>query len=292
MQPVFNKIGLVGKPHHKATLSSFKRLHSFLNNAGCAVFLDQRLSASLNFDDVSFISLDEMGKTCDLVIVVGGDGNMLGAARVLSQYSTPVIGVNRGNLGFLTDLNPEQFEQDLTQVLAGEYVAEERFLLEVTVKDTQGQYDSLTAVNEAVLHSGKVAHMMEFEVYIDNNFMFSQRADGLIICTPTGSTAYSLSGGGPILTPDLEVVCLQPMYPHSLSNRPIVVDANSTIKLIIAEQSNTTSITCDGHNSLNLALADEITIHKKTNKLKLLHPKDYSYYNVIRSKLHWGSKLY
>ncbi len=288
----FEKVGLVGKPDHDATDITINKLQQFLSDCGCQVFVDDKNAKQSNCDDIESNNLDKLGELCDLIIVVGGDGNMLGAARTLSHYNVPVLGVNRGNLGFLTDLRPESFERPLQQVLQGDYLIEERFLLEVSITDNDGKHFHSSAVNEAVFHSGKVAHMMEFEVYINDDFMFSQRADGLIVCTPTGSTAYSLSGGGPILTPNLEVLCLQPMYPHTLSNRPIVVDANSEIRLVMSKINGSAAVTCDGHNTLPFANANGAIIRKQKNKLKLVHPKDYSYYNVIRRKLNWGSKLY
>ncbi|AWB68195.1 NAD(+) kinase [Saccharobesus litoralis] len=288
MNSKFSTVGLVGKAN-QASSETYMRLREFLTQRGIEV----KVAPGRQCDDEQARQeqLIELGQACDLVIVVGGDGNMLGAARAFSKSQTPVIGVNRGNLGFLTDLNPDAFETTLSRVLMGDYRSEKRFLLDVTCKSANG-FVSSSAVNEAVLHSGQVAQMIEFEVYINDNFMFSQRADGLIVCTPTGSTAYSLSAGGPILTPDLEVLCLQPMFPHSLSHRPIVVDANSCIRLVISKPQNSMTVTCDGHNAMPLAKGDEIRIKKQEEKLTLLHPKDYSYYNVIRRKLNWGSKLY
>ncbi len=149
------------------------------------------------------------------------------------------------------------------------------------------------AVNEVVLHHGKVAHMMEFEIYIDDHFVFSQRSDGLIVATPTGSTAYSLSAGGPIIMPHVDVLTLVPMFPHTLSSRPIVVDANSTISMRVSKvNSDSLQVSCDSHIVLPVLPGDEIKVHKSAAKLTLLHPKGYNYFNVLRSKLGWGSKLY
>ncbi|MER2493648.1 NAD(+) kinase [Catenovulum sediminis] len=293
MPLVFKKIGLVGKPNHPDTQTTVKGLIAFLSKLGCEVFVEQKVACSLADIQVKEISLVELGQTCDLAIVVGGDGNMLGAARVLSKYGTAVIGINRGNLGFLTDIHPEAYENVLTQVLKGDFSTEERFLLQVEVHRHNEVKSTNSAVNEAVLHSDKVAHMIEFEVYINDKFVFSQRADGLIMSTPTGSTAYSLSGGGPILTSNLNAICLLPMFPHSLANRPIVVDADSQLRLVMPIKSQAQlGVTCDGHVTLQVLPGDEIHIHKHPNTLKLIHPKDYNYFNVLRRKLNWGSKLY
>jgi NAD+ kinase len=225
--------------------------------------------------------------------VVGGDGNMLGAARVLARFDVAVLGVNRGNLGFLTDLSPENFQQPLAEVLAGNFVTEKRHLLEIAVHRHGSIKSSNSAVNEAVLHADKVAHMIEFEAYINDEFVYSQRSDGLIISTPTGSTADSLSGGGPILTPDLDAMSLVPMFPHTLSSRPLVVSGNSEIRLKVAETNDAhLQISCDSHVILAVMPGDDIYIRKHPTPLRLVHPPGYSYYHVLRNKLGWGSKLY
>ncbi|NNN66684.1 NAD(+) kinase [Vibrio sp. 2-1(7)] len=289
-----NVIAIIGKPRDQQAIQTHKELYQWLTSEGYKVFIDDRLAAIL--DDIpqsQFASLVELGKNADLAIVVGGDGNMLGAARILSRFEVPVIGVNRGNLGFLTDLNPDDFQASLQAVLDGEYIEEERFLLEAEVH-RHGQIKSHNAaLNEAVLHPGQIAHMIEFEVYIDESFAFSLRADGLIVSTPTGSTAYSLSGGGPILSPSLNAISLVPMFPHTLSSRPLVVDGKRRIKLVVSpENRGTQEVSCDGQVSLPVTPGDEIHIYQSPNVLKLIHPKDYSYYHVLRNKLGWSSKLF
>ncbi|EGR0027023.1 NAD(+) kinase [Vibrio alginolyticus] len=289
-----NVIAIIGKPRDQQAIQTHKELYQWLTSEDYKVFIDDRLAAIL--DDIpqsQFASLVELGKNADLAIVVGGDGNMLGAARILSRFDVPVIGVNRGNLGFLTDLNPDDFQASLQAVLDGEYIEEERFLLEAEVH-RHGQIKSHNAaLNEAVLHPGQIAHMIEFEVYIDESFAFSLRADGLIVSTPTGSTAYSLSGGGPILSPSLNAISLVPMFPHTLSSRPLVVDGKRRIKLVVSpENRGTQEVSCDGQVSLPVTPGDEIHIYQSPNVLKLIHPKDYSYYHVLRNKLGWSSKLF
>ena len=289
-----NVIAIIGKPRDQQAIQTHKELYQWLTSEDYKVFIDDRLAAIL--DDIpqsQFASLVELGKNADLAIVVGGDGNMLGAARILSRFDVPVIGVNRGNLGFLTDLNPDDFQASLQAVLDGEYIEEERFLLEAELH-RHGQIKSHNAaLNEAVLHPGQIAHMIEFEVYIDESFAFSLRADGLIVSTPTGSTAYSLSGGGPILSPSLNAISLVPMFPHTLSSRPLVVDGKRRIKLVVSpENRGTQEVSCDGQVSLPVTPGDEIHIYQSPNVLKLIHPKDYSYYHVLRNKLGWSSKLF
>ena len=294
MESPFKTIGLIGKPNHNGAATTLQRLYTFLNALGFNVLLEQRTGHQLS--DVSkekLVKLTELGERADLAIVVGGDGNMLGAARVLARFDVAVIGVNRGNLGFLTDLDPEGFEASLEQVLSGQYIEEKRFLLEVEVYRHAELKSANSAVNEAVLHADKVAHMIEFEAFINNDFVFSQRSDGLIVSTPTGSTAYSLSGGGPILTPELNAISLVPMFPHTLSSRPLVVDADNEVRLKLSlENTDSLQVSCDSHVVLAVLPGDEVLIKKADKKLRLIHPKNYSYYHVLRTKLNWGSRLY
>lgn len=294
MKKPFKTIGIIGKPRDHKAVQTHKELFHWLVEQGYETLIDNRLRNILDdIEDGYFTSLVELGLRADLAIVVGGDGNMLGAARLLSRYDISVIGVNRGNLGFLTDLDPEGFTHALTNVLAGHYVAEERFLLEAEVYRHDQLKSHNAALNEVVLHPGKIAHMIEFEVYIDEVFAFSQRSDGLIVSTPTGSTAYSLSGGGPILSPSLNAISIVPMFPHTLSSRPLVVDGSRRIKLLVSpDNRGTQEISCDGQISLPVSPGDEVHIFQSPNKLRLIHPKDYSYYHVLRNKLGWSSKLF
>ncbi|WP_143711205.1 NAD(+) kinase [Shewanella piezotolerans] len=292
MSNTFHTIGLIGKPNHEGTNLTLKRLHHWLTMQGYSVLVEERVASDVGSHTHS-VDLLEIGANCDLAIVVGGDGNMLGAARVLARFDIAVIGVNRGNLGFLTDLPPDTFEEALSKVLEGEFDTEQRFLLEAEVHRHGELKSSNTAVNEAVLHPGKIAHMIEFEVYIDDKFMYSQRADGMIVSTPTGSTAYSLSAGGAILTPNLEAMILVPMFPHTLSCRPIVVDACSIIKLVVSPHNgDNLEVSCDGHVNLSVLPGDEIIVKRSADTLRLIHPKGHNYFHVLRTKLGWGSKLF
>lgn len=294
MKKTFDVIAIIGKPRDQKAIQTHVDLYQWLTEKGYTVLIDDRLSNILtDIPAENFASIVDVGDKADLAIVVGGDGNMLGAARVLSRFDIKVIGVNRGNLGFLTDLNPEDFKECLTKVLAGNYIEEQRFLLEAEIH-RHGQVKSRNAaLNEVVLHPGQVAHMIEFEVYIDTTFSFSQRSDGIIISTPTGSTAYSLSGGGPILSPSLNAISLVPMFPHTLSSRPIVVDSNKHIKLLIPPHNlGMQELSCDGQVSLPVSPGDEVHIYRSPSTLHLIHPEHYSYYHVLREKLGWSSKLF
>ncbi|MBC3767199.1 NAD(+) kinase [Neptunicella marina] len=289
----FNTIGLIGKPDAPDANQCLKSVLTFLQHRGCRVLLEKNTAKQLTDNSCDVADLAGIGEQADLAIVVGGDGSMLGAARELSKYNVSVVGVNRGNLGFLTDIDPEDVEPQLEQIFQGNYKTEQRFLIEAKVKRNGQCVGEASAVNEAVLHPGKVARMIEFEVYIDDNFVYSQRSDGLIIATPTGSTAYSLSGGGPILTPNLDALSMVPMFPHTLSARPIVIDASSTICLLVVEHNKEgLQVSCDGQTSLAVEAGDRIYISKSPNTLSLIHPINHSYFKVLRNKLGWGSKLF
>ena len=289
MSQHFKTVGLIGKANHEATMATVKSLYKFLTDKGYSPLVEESVAHYIDCNKCKVAELVELGQHADLVIVVGGDGNMLGAARVLSRFDVAVVGVNRGNLGFLTDLNPDDFEAPLEEILEGKYRTEIRFLLDVSVHRHQTIKAQNSAMNEMVLHADKVAHMIEFDAYIDGSFVFHQRSDGLIVSTPTGSTAYSLSGGGPIVHPTLNAVTMVPMFPHTLTSRPLVIDADSEIKIVVSKANDAQlQISCDSHISLSVMPGDEIFIKKHPLGLRLIHPEQHDYYDVLRKKLHWG----
>jgi NAD+ kinase len=233
-----------------------------------------------------------LGELCDLVIVVGGDGSLLGAARALCRSGTLILGVNRGRLGFLTDISPDELETRVSEVLAGEFEVEQRFLLDTVLYRNGVAVGNGDALNEVVLHPGKAVRMIEFELFIDGQFVYSQRSDGLIVATPTGSTAYALSGGGPIMHPKLDVVTLVPMFPHTLSSRPIVIDAASEIRIHIGETNQSyPHISCDGQTRAVAKPNDVLVITRKPERIQLVHPIGHNFYEVLRSKLGWSHRL-
>ncbi|CAK9885667.1 MAG: NAD kinase [Candidatus Erwinia impunctatus] len=288
----FTSIGIAGLPRHPGALPTHRMLCHWLLAEGYQVILEQQIAQALQMDNIPTGTLAEIGRLADLAIVVGGDGNMLGAARVLSRYDIKVIGINRGNLGFLTDLDPDTAREQLTDVMQGNYTYEERFLLEAEVGCADYPARKSSAVNEVVLHPGKIAHMIEFEVYIDDSFAFSQRSDGLIISTPTGSTAYSLSAGGPILTPTLDAIAIVPMFPHTLSARPLVISSDSTIRLRFSDRRSDLEISCDSQIALPIQEGEEVIIRRSSDHLKLIHPKENNYFSTLSSKLGWSQKLF
>ncbi|CAL4319865.1 NAD(+) kinase [Buchnera aphidicola] len=286
-------ISILGYPRQKSSFLTHKTLYDWLIHQGYNVVTEYNIAKTLNLKKIHVLKLDEIGQKCDLAIVVGGDGNLLRIARKLSYYSIKIIGVNRGNLGFLTDLNPNNVIVMLSKILDGEYFLEKRFLLELNIfKKRTGGIKKIIVVNECILHPEKISNMIEFEVYINKKIAFSQRSDGLIISTPTGSTGYSLSAGGPILSTLLDAILLVPMFPHTLSSRPIVLDGNSIIMLKVFNFEKKIKITCDGQTIFSISRGDKIIIRKSKYCLNLIHPKSYSYFQVLNSKLNWSKKLF
>lgn len=287
----FRNIGLIGRPGSDEVIQTLRHAIDFLQGRGCHVILDEDIDAALAPHGLQVGDRRAIGESCDLVVVIGGDGCLLGAARALSRHGTPVIGVNRGHLGFLTDILPTELEFRLGAILDGDYAAEKRFLLDAEVRRDQHPIGNGVALNDVVFRAGTSVHMVEFELYIEGQFVYSQRSDGLIIATPTGSTAYALSGGGPIMHPRLDAVVLVPMHPHTMSSRPLVVDGNSEIKLVITSGNNPSLVSCDGQEGVRTQVGDVIYVRKRPQKLTLLHPPGHDFYEACRSKLGWSSKL-
>ena len=262
----FKHIGVIGRLGSAQVVETLKRLKNFLQSRNLHVILEEPLAQLIPGHGLQISSRKMMGEICDLVIVIGGDGSMLGAARALARCNVPVLGVNRGSLGFLTDVQPDKLEEQVGEVLEGRYIVESRFLLDAIVKRQGEPIGHADALNEVVLHPGKATRMIEFELYIEGQFVYSQRSDGLIIATPTGSTAYALSGGGPIMHPRLDALVIVPMFPHTLSSRPIVIDGNSEIKIVVGKNNETyPHLSCDGQVHITAAPGDTVTVHKKTS---------------------------
>ena len=288
----FKRIGLVGRPNHSGVVDSLSRLFAFLSEKDIEIVLDDVTAGLIENPGVDECTREELSSRCDLVIVVGGDGSMLNVAKFIASDQVPVIGINRGKLGFLTDVLPNEIETNIANVLNGNYSVEKRFLLDVVARRGTAEHNLGAALNDVVLHPGKAAQMIEFELFIDDKFVYSQESDGLIVATPTGSTAYALSAGGPIMHPHLNAVVLVPMYPHALSSRPIVIDGDSEIRLVVAaKESLEPQLSCDGEVKYTAVAGDEFLVTKKSVPLQLIHPPNHSFYQACRSKLGWGSRL-
>jgi len=288
----FSTIGLIGRLGSEKVADSLIRLVGFLVARDYQVVVEDRTATVIPHHGQPEASRRALGELCDLVIVIGGDGSLLGAARTLCKTGTLMLGVNRGRLGFLTDISPDELEQRVGEVLAGQFEVEERFLLDAELYRDGVAVGNGEALNEVVVHPGKAVRMIEFELFIDGQFVYSQRSDGLIVATPTGSTAYALSGGGPIMHPKLNVVTLVPMFPHTLSSRPIVIDAASEIRIHIGETNQTyPHISCNGQTRAVAKPDDVLVITRKPQRVQLVHPIGHNFYEVLRSKLGWSHRL-
>lgn len=293
MQPHFKRIALMGRYSTHTTRDTLERLAAFLKTQPVETFLEADTAAHIPSIHLPTLPRETLGKHIDLLIVVGGDGSLLNAAHAVVDDHVPVIGVNRGLLGFLTDISPDNLETQFAAILRGEYIKESRFLLEASLY-VEGKASPIgTALNDVVLYAGEIARMIEFEMYINGQFVYSQRSDGLIIATPTGSTAYALSAGGPILHASLEAMVLVPMFPHTLTSRPIAIASDAVIELRVARTpaSSHPAISCDGQALVALTPGATLHVTRKKNMLSLIHPKDYDYYHTLRTKLEWGMPL-
>lgn len=294
MAQLFHTIALIARQNRLELTETLEDLATYLQTEGYALFVETHTANLIPNLKLQTIPYDELGKNIDLIIVIGGDGSLLYAAKAALKHNTPIIGINRGTLGFLTDINPEQAIKDMDEILQGKYQEEQRLVLETIIHDNKGEVTATgLALNDVVLLPSKdSAKMIQFQVAINKEFVCEQRSDGLIVATPTGSTAYALSGGGPILSPTLDAITLVPMFPHTLTMRPIVVSADSKIKITINNNLETNPrISCDGDTPLAIPADGHIHINKSAYTLRLLHPIHYNYFHTLRTKLHWGSAL-
>ena len=290
-QSRFATVGLVGRAGSPQVVESVGAVARFLAGAGVELVLDAATARLLPERGSETAERSALGERCDLIVVVGGDGSILGVARDLAHSGVPVVGVNRGGLGFLADVSPEQIEDKLGAVLAGEYTVDERFLLEARVERGADIIASSTALNDVVVHAGATSRMMDFEVFVNGDFVYRQRSDGLIVSTPTGSTAYALSAGGPIMHPALDAIVIVPMFPHTLTSRPLVVRGDARIEVIIGEAATAPQVSCDSQVDYDMRPGDAVAIRKHSRTLHLAYPLGHSFFESCRSKLDWASRL-
>jgi NAD+ kinase len=287
----FQTIGILGKSGDPARVGpTAGRLAAHLQARGRTVLCDRTCAALLGLPEQAGAAGDELGQRCDLAVVVGGDGTLLGAARTLAGFGVPLVGINLGRLGFLADVSPEQIEGCLDRILDGAYAEEARYMLSARVEPlSEHLAGPLLALNDVVIHKWNTARMIEFETYIDGVFVNAQRSDGIIIATPTGSTAYALSGGGPLLHPSLDVITLVSICPHTLSNRPLVVPGNSRIEIrVCGFDQGHVHLTCDGQTNLSPEPHARVLVQKTGKPVRLLHPEGHDHYAILRAKLGWG----
>lgn len=289
----FKRIGLTRNIHAKIG-DTLQALYEHLLEEGYEIILGKSCRGFIETaKNQKFVCLDEFVNSIDLAIVLGGDGTLLTAARALSPKGVPIIGINLGTLGFLVDLSTENtMLNQVSEILKGNSHREERFLLEGTIRRNEKRIHQALAFNEIVISNRTQVRMIKYTINIDGKYVSDDRADGLIVSTPTGSTAYSLSSGGPILYPTLKAIALVPICPHTLSHRPLVVNANSNINVTINPECEVkTQVTFDGQANFPLLAGDTVHISKKEQAVCLLHPVDYNFYNTLRAKLNWGDNL-
>ncbi|NOS89125.1 MAG: NAD(+) kinase [Methylococcaceae bacterium] len=290
MHTPFRSIGIVGKPSDPDIADTLSRLYGYLVSLDYAVYVAQDSVQFINQEGVPGWPMAVLGQHCDLVIAVGGDGTFLAAARAIVGYGIPLIGINLGRLGFLVDISPQDLSSKLQPILHGHYSEEHRYLLRAKIiRDGQVIHEE-TAVNEVAIHRWVTPSMIEIVTKIDGVFLNSQRSDGLIISTPTGSTAYSLSAGGPILYPSLNALVLVPLNPHTLSNRPIVIHDTAEIEISFCQTKQINAlVTCDHIEIPDVRISDKILITKDPKPIRILHPEGQDFFQILRNKLNWSS---
>lgn len=283
----FRTIALVGKYQSPDIGEALLTLAAFLRERGREVLVEQGTASAISLAGFPAARYDIIGSRADLVVVVGGDGTMLNTARRLSGYDVPLVGVNQGRLGFMTDVSCDSMLERLGDILEGRYTSEQRMMLDAEVMRAGERVFQNLALNDVVVSRGELGRMIEFELTIDGEFIYNQRSDGMIVSTPTGSTAYALSANGPILHPSVPGIALVPLCPHALTNRPITVGHDSAIEITLAHPYDA-RVHCDGQATFDLRSGDKVRIVRSNHACRLLHPPGYSYFAMLREKLRWS----
>ena len=294
MKSKFRQVALIGK--YQATSSGvagastrkyLDEIAHFLMDQGCEVVLEMETATNIGLCDYTTMDVAGIGTHCDLCLVVGGDGTMLGIGRKLAQYRVPLIGINQGRLGFITDIPFDQYKATLVPMLAGQFEVDDRSLMQAHVMRDGRSVFSAQAMNDVVVNRGATSGMVELRVEVDGHFVANQRADGLIIATPTGSSAYALSAGGPLLHPSIPGWVMVPIAPHTLTNRPVVI-ANASEVAIELVAGRDASANFDMQSLASLMLGDRIIVNRSEHHVRFLHPKGWTYFDTLRQKMHWN----
>jgi NAD+ kinase len=286
MSPAFKTVALFGKQQSEGVAQTLGEIGAYLDRRGVRVLFEAGIAQALGRPDIESASVATIGREADLAVIVGGDGTMLGIAREMAPHGVPLVGINFGRLGFITDIPLLQWEGALGALLDGHFDFEDRPVLHALVtRDTEVVFEA-SAINDVVVSRSSRAGMIDIQVHVDGLYMYSQRADGLIVATPTGSTAYALSCNGPILHPSLDGLVLVPVAPQALSNRPIVLPSSSVIRIGVADGRDP-RVNCDMQTFADLQIGDVIDVRRAEYSCRFLHPRGYSYYATLRSKLNW-----
>ncbi len=290
MPTPFQVIALIGKYKSPEIAEPLLVLAEFLRSRGVRVVVDSLTAEHIAHVGIEVLPLEEIGKVAALAVVIGGDGTMLNIARALAPHDVALVGVNQGRLGFLTDISLDTMSETISEMLEGHYVIEPRMLLAAEVFRGEKCVSKVLAFNDVSVSKGADGSLIELEVRIDGQFVYTLRADGLVVATPTGSTAYALSAGGPILHPALSVFVLVPVCPHTLSNRPVAISSESVIEILMHRCADARAH-FDSHSHLELEPGDRMLVRRYERPIRLLHPRGHSYYHMLRQKLHWSEVL-
>lgn len=289
MHTAIQTVALIGKYQSPEVTETIVQVAQTLREFGLSVRIEEDTASSTALaDSYPVSSYDQIGEQADLAVIVGGDGTMLNAARRLARHDVPLVGINQGRLGFLTDVPSQSATVALRAILDGQAEEESRFLLDVDVLRDEVSVFRTNALNDVVVNKGDLGRMIEFEVRVDDEFVYTQRSDGMIICTPTGSTAYALSANGPILHPRVVGIALVPLCPHTLTARPVTLPDECTIEIVLLSQHDA-SVHFDGQERFEARAGDRIRVRRSAACIRLLHPPGYSYFDMLREKLHWSA---
>jgi NAD+ kinase len=287
---MFNRIGLITNSGVKAIQTTLTELIEYLDSRERTIILDTCCADLLNDHNLDVFDAQELGEHCDLVIAIGGDGTMLMASHILCDFDVPLLGINLGHVGFLADIPADNIANTMDEILNGQYVEDVRFLLKGQVfRGKESKFEGY-AFNDIIIQKWNIARLVELDTYINGAFVHTHRSDGMIVSSPTGSTAYALAAGGPIVHPSIDALLLVPICPHSLTNRPIVVDGNSCIEVVIGTREvDHAHLTFDGDTKLELVSGDRVRVEKKNKKIRLIHPPKHDQFHILREKLHWST---
>lgn len=283
------RVGVVSKPHRTEFARNLDEILTWLRRRGCETLVEESVLENFGLSGHPGVTRQEMPSQVDVIIVFGGDGTILSVARAIGDNTAPILAVNLGSLGFLTEVTLNELYEALERLLKGEHRIDERRLLDATVKRGDGTSTSFHALNDVVITKGALARIIRLDAYIHEDFMATFLADGLIIATPTGSTAYSLAAGGPIVLPSLACTVVTPICPHTLTNRPLVFPPESEIRIVLTSGEDV-MLTVDGQQGVELAEGDEIVCTSSRRRIELIKPHNKSFFDVLREKLMWAQR--
>ena len=283
------RIGVIARPRDMAFAGRLKEALEWLQSRGCGTIIEESAAETFGLTGIQAVSREEIPNLADFIVVFGGDGTILSVARLIRDRKAPILGVNLGSLGFLTEVTLEELYSSLAQLLTGRHKIDRRWMLKTEIHRINGEVEAYHALNDAVINKGALARIMGMKTFINEDFIADFLADGMIIATPTGSTAYSLSAGGPIVFPSLDALIMTPICPHTLTNRPLVIPADSKIRVVL-QSGEDIMLTMDGQTGVPLQERDEILCTRSAYQVELVRPSGKSFFDVLREKLKWAAR--